>query len=49
MTEAFYITAILACFYLLFRLAQSQDSHPWASVMLGVAIGMAVLSRQLFP
>lgn len=49
MTEAFYITAILACFYLLFRLAQSQDSHPWRlAVMLGVAIGMAVLSRQLF-
>lgn len=52
MTEPFYITAILASFYLAIRIANTEASGAYASwrraAGLGLLLGIAVLLRQLF-
>jgi 4-amino-4-deoxy-L-arabinose transferase-like glycosyltransferase len=49
MTEAFYITAILALFYLILRFAEPDLRHSWRWVVaLGVVLGIIILLRQLF-
>ena len=46
MTEPFYIIAVLAVLYLLIRLSESGSMKD--ALLLGVAVGVAVLLRQLF-
>jgi len=48
MTESFYIVAILWSFDLATKMAQKQENSLLDWAMLGVALGTAVLFRQLF-
>ncbi|MCA9994240.1 MAG: glycosyltransferase family 39 protein [Anaerolineales bacterium] len=49
MTEAFYITGILASLYLLMRLAKaSKEEETRLTLLLGLALGGTILLRQLF-
>jgi 4-amino-4-deoxy-L-arabinose transferase-like glycosyltransferase len=48
MTEAFYITAILASLWLTVRLAQARPASIRGYLLLGLCLGITVLLRQVF-
>ena len=50
MTEAFYITAILASLYFAVRIVNSESqSKPWRDlILMGISLAVAVMLRQVF-
>ena len=47
-TESFYIVSILWCFDLAIQISQSKDNRLGRWLLLGLALGVTVLLRQLF-